>query len=135
MSIRYIKKEIQGSHYFSVFVLSNLLTQACLHFCTAGQLFFWTCKIYTAYIVYYYICFPLCAHILYFDAAKFSIKLFSFIDLTISVVRQCNEYEKVIETRPSKTIETKNSSPLQDVNLHKNLDNRAVVWLNKIPIR
>ncbi len=33
---------------------------------------------YIAYIVYYYICLPLCAHILYFDAAKFSIKLFSF---------------------------------------------------------
>ncbi len=38
--------------------------------------FFWTFKMYIAYIVYYYICLPLCAHILYFDAAIFSIKQF-----------------------------------------------------------
>ncbi len=86
---------------------------------------------YIAYIVYYYICFPLCAHILYFDAAKFSIKQFSFIYLTVSVFRQLNEYEKVIETRSIKTI---NSSPLQDVNLHKNPYNGAVFGLNKTPI-
>ncbi len=55
------------------------------------------------YIIYCCICFLLCAHILYFHAAKFSIKLFSLIYLTISVVRQRNEYGKVIETRPSKT--------------------------------
>ncbi len=58
---------------------------------------------YMAYIVYYYICLPLCAHILYFDAAKFSIKQFSFIYFTVSVVRQRNEFEKVIETQPIKT--------------------------------
>ncbi len=38
-----------------------------------------------------------------FDAAKFSIKQFSFIYFIVSVVRQQNEYEKVIETRPIKT--------------------------------
>ncbi len=65
--------------------------------------FFWTCKMYIAYIVYYYICLHLCAHILYFDAAKFSIKQFSLIYFTVSVVRQWNEYEKVIETRPIMT--------------------------------
>ncbi len=32
---------------------------------------------YIAYIIYYCIYFPLCAYILYFDSAKFSIKLFS----------------------------------------------------------
>ncbi len=53
---------------------------------------------------YYYICLPLCAHILYFDAAKFSIKQFALIYFTVSVVRQRNEYEKLIETRPIKTI-------------------------------
>ncbi len=43
-------------------------------------------------------CLPLCAHIyLYFDAAKFSIKLFSFIYFTVSVVGQWNEYEIVTE--------------------------------------
>ncbi len=31
-SIRHMKKEIQGSYYFSFFALSNLLTQACLNF-------------------------------------------------------------------------------------------------------
>ncbi len=49
---------------------------------------------YIAYIVYYYICLPLCVHILYFDAAKLSIKEFSFIYFTLSDVRQWNEYEK-----------------------------------------
>ncbi len=58
---------------------------------------------YIAYIVYYYICLPLCAHKLYFDAAKFSIKQFLFIYFTVSVVRQRNEYKKVIETRPIET--------------------------------
>ncbi len=60
-----------------------------------------------AYIIYYYICLPLCAHILYFDAAKFSIKLFSFVYFTVSVVRQQNEYEIVTETRPIKTFACK----------------------------
>ncbi len=62
---------------------------------------------YIAYIVYYYICLPLCAHLLYFDAAKFSINLFSlvyFVNILynilyyVSVVRQRNEYEIVSET-------------------------------------
>ncbi len=103
MSIWHMKKEMQGSHYFSFFALSNLLTQTCLHFCMTGQLFFSTCKMYIAFIVYYWICVPLCAQILHFDAAKLSIKRFSFIYFTVSVVRQWNEYEKVIETRPIKT--------------------------------
>ncbi len=33
-----------------------------------------------------------------FDAVKCSINLFSLIYFTVSVVRQRNEYEKVIET-------------------------------------
>ncbi len=37
MSIRRMKKEI-GSHYFSFFVRSNLLTQTRLHFCRTAQL-------------------------------------------------------------------------------------------------
>ncbi len=32
MSIRHMKKEIQGSHYLSSFALSNLLTQTCFTF-------------------------------------------------------------------------------------------------------
>ncbi len=46
---------------------------------------------------------PLCARILYFDAAKLSIKQFSLIYFTVSVFRQWDEYEKVIEKRPIKT--------------------------------
>ncbi len=43
-------------------------------------------------------------HILYFDAAKFSIKLFSFVYILLFyVVRQWNEYEIVTETRAIKT--------------------------------
>ncbi len=37
MSIGHIKKEIQGSHYFSFFALSNLLTQTCLQFCSLAS--------------------------------------------------------------------------------------------------
>ncbi len=89
MSIRHMKKEIPGSHYFSFFALSNLLTQTCLHFCRTGQL---TSSEYAncAFIIFYYICIPLCAHILYFDAAKLSIKLFSLVYFRVSVVRQRN---------------------------------------------
>ncbi len=36
MSIRNMKKT--GTHYFSFFALSNLLTQICSHFRTTGQL-------------------------------------------------------------------------------------------------
>ncbi len=61
---------ITGSHYFSFFELSNLLTQTCLRFCMIGSSEQEKCIV----IVYYYICLPLC-HILYFDAATFSIKL------------------------------------------------------------
>ncbi len=42
-------------------------------------------------------------HTLYSDAAKFSIKLFSFIYFTVSVVRQRDEYKIVTETWPIKT--------------------------------
>ncbi len=97
MSIRHMKKEIPGSYYFSFFALSNLLTQACLHFCTQGSSSSENAK---CTFIIYYICFPIFAHILYFDEAKFSIKLVYF---TVSVVRQQNEYEIVTETRPIET--------------------------------
>ncbi len=48
-------------------------------------------------------CLTLCANILYFDAAKFSTKLFSFKYFTVFVVRQWDEYEIVTETLPIKT--------------------------------
>ncbi len=65
-----------------------------IHLCRTGQFTYSEHTKFT-YIVYHYICLPLCAHILYFDAAKFSIKQFSLIYFTVSVVRQQNEYEKV----------------------------------------
>ncbi len=67
-------------------------------FCTQGSSSSENAK--CTFIIYYYICLPLCAHILYFDAAKFSIKL---VYLTVSVVRQRNEYEIVTETQLIKT--------------------------------
>jgi len=45
-----------------------------------------------------FVCLSVPHTIAYFVAAKFSIKLFS-----VSVVRQWDEYEIVIETRPIKT--------------------------------
>ncbi len=72
------------------------------------------------YIYYLLHLFAALCHVLYFDAAKFSIKLFSLVFFfSVSVVRQQNEYEIVTETRSIKTI---TSSPFQDVNLHKNPD-------------
>ncbi len=70
-----------GSYYFSFFALSNLLTQTCFNFCRTGQLTSFEHAKYT-FIIYYYICLPLCAH-MYFDAAKFSLKLFSLIYVTL----------------------------------------------------
>ncbi len=80
-----------------------LLTIQCMYksFCTQGSSSSENAK--CTFIIYYYICFPLCAHILYFDEAKFSIKLFSLVYFTVSVVRQRNEYEIETETRPIKT--------------------------------
>ncbi len=101
MSIRHMKKDVPGSHYFSFFTQSNLLTQTCLHFCTQGSSSSENAK--CTCIIIYYICFHLCTHILYFDEAKFSIKLFSLVYFTVSVVRQRNEYEIVTETQPIKT--------------------------------
>ncbi len=80
-----MKIETPGSHYFSLFALISLLTQTCLHFCRTGQLTSSEHAKYTL-IIYDYNCLPLCAHILYFDADKFSIKQFSLIYFTVFVV-------------------------------------------------
>ncbi len=103
MSIRHIKKEHRNtsSYYFSFFALSNLLTQTCLHFHRKASSLLWTCKMYIYYLLLHL--FATLCHILYFDAAKFSIKLFSLVYFSVSVVRQLYEYEIVTETRPIKT--------------------------------
>ncbi len=99
MSIRHKKKkniEIPCSYYFSFFALSNLLTQTCLHFRKTGQLTsseHATCTYYLLLHLFASLC-----HILYFDAAKFSIKLFSLVYFSVSVVRQWDKYEIVTET-------------------------------------
>ncbi len=102
MSIRHMKKkniEIPGSYYFSFFALSNLLTQTCLHFHRTGQLTSEHAK--CTYLLLHL--FASLCQILNFDAAKFSIKLFSLVYFSVSVVRQQNEYEIVTETRSIKT--------------------------------
>ncbi len=55
--------------------------------------FFWTCTMYIYYLLLHL--FPSLCRILYFDAANFSIKLFSLIYFTVSVVRQREENEIV----------------------------------------
>ncbi len=86
-----------SSHYFSFFALSNYLTPV---YISTRQGSSSTEQDKCIFIIYYYICLLLCAHILYFDAAKFSIKLFSLVYVSVSVVRQRDEYEIVTETRP-----------------------------------
>ncbi len=105
--------------------------QICLDFCRTGQLTSEHAK--CTFIIYYYICLPLCAHTLYFDSAKFSIKLFSLIYLTVAVVKQRYEYEIVTETRPIKPTQT--ALPSKMLNLHKHPDSRAIVRWNQIHIR
>ncbi len=133
MSIRLMKKEIPGSHYFSFFALSNLLTQTCLHYCTTGQLFLWTCKMYIAYIVYYCICFPLCAHILYFDADKFSINCFHWYILQFLLSDNRMDMKKWLKRDPLRPNQL--SLPIRTSNMNKNPDNRAVIWWNQIHMR
>ncbi len=60
----YLKKKKCQVPISSVSLHWAIYSQTCLHFCRTLQLnFCWTCKMY----IYYYICFPLCAHILYLD--------------------------------------------------------------------
>ncbi len=91
-------------HHFSFFALSNLVTQTCLHFHMTGQLA--TSEHAKCTFFIYNLLLHLFAslrRIMYFDVAKFSIKLFSFVYFSVSVVRQRDEYKIVTETRPIKT--------------------------------
>ncbi len=63
---------------------------------------------------------------MYFDAAKFSIKLFSFVYVSVSVVSQWNEYEIVTETQTIKTTLALTSKMLICTKIL--IYNRAVVW-------
>ncbi len=122
-----MKKEIQGSH--SLFFTEQYLHKPVYIFTGQGSSLLLNMQHVRVLFIITFVSLSV-PHILYFDAAKFSIKLFSLIYLTVSVVRQWNEYEIVTETQPIKMI----TSP-EDVNLHKNPDNRAVGVLNQIHIR
>ncbi len=83
MSIRHMKNLFLCSHYFFLcteqFTYTNLFT-----FSQDRAAHFFFGKMYIHYyniIIIIIIIIILCAHILYFDAAKFSIKLFSLMYL------------------------------------------------------
>ncbi len=133
MSIRHMKKEIPGSHYFFLcteqFTDTNPFT-----FLHTGQLFFWKCKMYIYYLLLHL--FPsLCPHTVFWWSYILNKTVFIGI-FTVSVVRQRNEYEIVTETRPIKTrVGLHNQLPSKMLICTKNPDNRTVVWWNQIHIR
>ncbi len=49
-----------------------------------------------------FVCLSVPHTVVYFDAAKFSIKLFSFIYFIFSVVRQLDKFERITEKRTIK---------------------------------
>ncbi len=100
MSIRHMKKEIPGFHYFCLYTEQFTGTNLFQFLQDRAVLL----NMQNVHLLFINIIFPLSVPTyLYFDAAKFSIKQLSFIYLTVSVVRQRNEYEIVTETRPIKT--------------------------------
>ncbi len=99
MKTRHLSK-ILDSHYFSFFALSNLLTQTVYIFAGQGSsLLLNMLNVHSLYCLLLHLFASLC-HMLYFDAAKFSKKQFSFIYFNVSVVRQRNEYEKLLKRDP-----------------------------------
>ncbi len=100
MSIRHIKKRKEQicSYYFFLcieqFTDTNLFTFS--HYRTVLLLNMQ--HIHLLFIITF-VCFSVPHIVAYCDAAKFSIKLFSFIYFTVSVVRQWDKYEIMTETR------------------------------------
>ncbi len=88
---RHVSKniEIPGSHYFSSSALSNLLTQTGLHFHT-------TSSEHAKYTFITFVCLSVPTYCILIKLN--SQKKFSLIYLTVSVVRQHNEYEIETET-------------------------------------
>ncbi len=104
MSIRHMKKEHRNTR-FLILYYSNLLTQACFNFRRRGQLTSSEHAKCTFIITFVCLSVPHTV-VAYFEAAKFSIKRFSFIYFIAYVVRQRvngNEYEIMTEMRPIKT--------------------------------
>ncbi len=84
-------KETPGSYYFSFFALSYLLTQTCLHFCTQASSLLLNMQNAHLLFINTFVSHSVPTYCI-LTAAKFSIKLFSFIYFTPSVVRQRDEY-------------------------------------------
>ncbi len=77
-------------------------------------------NIYVLFIITF-VCLSVPHTVAYFDAAKFSLKLFSFIYFIVSIVRQRDGYKIVTEMQPIKTtLKALPSKMFQD--LHKNPD-------------
>ncbi len=96
MSIRHMKNN-PDSHYFSFFALSNLHKPVYI-FTRQGQLTSSEhAKCFPISV------FPLCATYCYFDAAKFSIKLFSLIYLLFLLSDNGGKYKIVTEMWPITT--------------------------------
>ncbi len=89
-----MKKETPGSHY--TLSLHGAIYSHKPVYISAGQgSSLLNMQMYIAYIIIIALFASLCTHT--FEADKFSIKQFSFIYFTVSVVRRWNEYEIVID--------------------------------------
>ncbi len=77
-----------------------------------------------------FVCFSV-SHTCFFDAAKFTIKQFSLVYLLFLLSDNGMNMKWWLKHDPLRLVYI-TSSPFQDVNLHKNSDNRVVVWWNQI---
>lgn len=79
-----------------------------------------------------YICsllsYSLCSHLQYFNSANFPINLFPFTYLSVSAVRQPNEYEIVTGTRPIKPSFWSHFKAAASALLKTRYHNSGVVW-------
>ncbi len=99
--------QIQRTHFTAGYTLYNCVCDKKIIYIYIGYRFFFFQNRYSIMVkclnIGKNIGKPIYRSISNFDAPKFSIKQFSLIYFTVSIVRQQNEYEKVIETQPIKT--------------------------------
>ncbi len=120
--------EIPGSHYFSFFALSNLLTQACWHYLQdSAAHFFWTCKMYIYYLLLHLFA-SLCPHTVIWCSQILNKTVFIVIFYCF-----CCQTSKLIWNSDWNATHWDyiTSSPFQDVNLHKNPDLKSSCRLIK----
>ncbi len=104
MSIRHIKKHTYSRFPLLLFLCSEQFTDTSLFTFSQDRAALLNMQnLHLLFIITFVFLSVPHTVIAYFDAAIFSIKLFSFIYLIISVVRQRDEYEIMTETRPIKT--------------------------------